>query len=72
MGYNFGCAVASDTLFLQGVGFRGQAIRRRHIVEIEGLWDVAMATYFRTHNIAAVGTTPRRRLSSLAVAHIVV
>jgi len=28
MGYNFGCMIASDTLFdFWGVGFRGQAIR---------------------------------------------
>jgi len=25
--YNFGCMIASDTLFDFGVGFRGQAIR---------------------------------------------
>ena len=27
MGYNFGCMIASDTLFDSRVGFRGQAIR---------------------------------------------
>jgi len=27
VGYNFGCMIASDTLFDSGVGFRGQAIR---------------------------------------------
>ena len=27
MGYNFGCIIASDTLFILGVGFRGLAIR---------------------------------------------
>jgi len=27
MGYNFGCMIASDTLFDIGVGFRGQVIR---------------------------------------------
>jgi len=27
MGYNFGCMIASDTLFDSGGGFRGQAIR---------------------------------------------
>jgi len=26
-GYNFGCVIASDTLFDSGVGFRGQAIQ---------------------------------------------
>ena len=31
MGYNFGCMIASDMLFDSGVGFRGQAIRSRHI-----------------------------------------
>jgi len=29
MGYNFGCMIASDTLFDCRVGFRGHAIRRR-------------------------------------------
>ena len=27
IGYNFGCMIASDTLFDSRVGFRGQAIR---------------------------------------------
>jgi len=27
MGYDFGCMIASDTLFDSGVGFPGQAIR---------------------------------------------
>ena len=27
MGYNFGCVIASDTLFHSRGGFRGQAIR---------------------------------------------
>jgi len=27
MGYNFGCIIASDTLFDYSGGFRGQAIR---------------------------------------------
>jgi len=27
VGYNFGCMIASDTLFDSTVGFRGQAIR---------------------------------------------
>ena len=27
MGYNFGCVIASDTLFDSRVGLRGQAIR---------------------------------------------
>jgi len=30
MGYNFSCMIASDTLLILGVGFQGQAIRRRH------------------------------------------
>jgi len=30
VGYNFGCMIASDTLLILRVGFRGQAIRRRH------------------------------------------
>jgi len=30
IGYNFGCMIASYTLFDSRVGFRGQAIRRRH------------------------------------------
>jgi len=30
MGYNFGCMIASDTLFDSRVGFRGQTIGRRH------------------------------------------
>jgi len=30
MGYEFGCMYASDSCLILGVGFRGQAIRRRH------------------------------------------
>jgi len=29
MGYNFGCVIASDTLFDSRGGFQGQAIRRK-------------------------------------------
>jgi len=46
--YNIVCMIASDTLFDSRGGFRGQAIRWRHIAEIECLKVVAMATNFWT------------------------
>jgi len=48
MGYNFGCRIASDTLFDSRVGFRGQALKLsdEDITNFEVLTDVAMATIF--------------------------
>jgi len=42
MGYNFGSMIVSDTLFDSGVGFRGQAIRRRY----SRFEDVARQPFF--------------------------
>jgi len=42
MGYNFGCMIASDTLFDSRGGFSGSS----YIADFEVLRDVAMATIF--------------------------
>ena len=48
VGYNFGCMIASDTLFDSGVGFRGQ-LSDEDIAEIEYLrslsWQSFLAFY---------------------------
>ena len=54
MGYNFGCVVASGTILILGVGFRGQAISGEDIAEIECPRVVAVATNFGTQ-IAITG-----------------
>jgi len=47
-GYNFGCVVASDTLFdSRGWGF-GDKLSDEHRADILALRDVAMATVFGT------------------------
>ena len=49
MGYNFSCMTASDIrCLILGVGFRGDKLSNEDIAEIEGVWDVAMATNFGT------------------------
>ena len=53
MGYNFGCMIASHTLFDYRRGFSESAIRK-NIVEIQRLMVVAMATNFGT-KIAITG-----------------
>ena len=44
MGYNFGCMIASDTLFDSRGGFFGVKLSDEDITEV--LRDVAMATIF--------------------------
>jgi len=43
VGYNFGCMIASDTLFDSTGGFSESSYLMRNIAEIECLRDVAMA-----------------------------
>ena len=45
MGYNFGCMIASDTLFDSRGGFSGSR-SDEDIADFEVLRDVAMATIF--------------------------
>jgi len=45
MGYNFGCMIASDTVFILGVVF-GVNLSDEGIAVFEVLKDVAMATIF--------------------------
>jgi len=55
MGYNFGCVIASGSILILGVGFRGQAISGEDIAEIEcPIRVVAVATNFGTQ-IAITG-----------------
>ena len=44
IGYNFGCMIASDTLFDSRVGFFGVKLSDEDIADFEVLRDVAMAT----------------------------
>jgi len=46
MGYNFGCVIASDTLFDSRGGFLGVKLSGKDIAYFEVLSDVAMATIF--------------------------
>ena len=48
VGYNFGCMIASDTLFDSRGGFSGVKLSDEDIAEIECLRVVAMATNFGT------------------------
>jgi len=48
VGYNFGCMIASDTLFDSRGGFSGVKLSDEDIAEIECLKVVAMATNFGT------------------------
>jgi len=64
MGYNFGCIIASDTLFDYRGWVFGVKLSDEDIAEIECLRDVAMATNFGT-KIAITGflwTTETRLL----------
>jgi len=47
MGYNFGCVIASDTLFDSRGGFSWSSYPKK-TAAIEGLIDVAMATNLGT------------------------
>ena len=47
MGYNFGCVIASDTLFDFRCGFFRVKLADEDIVDFEVLREVAMATIFR-------------------------
>ena len=46
VGYNFGCMIASDTLFDSWGEFSEVKLSHEDITEIEALTDVAMATIF--------------------------
>jgi len=46
MGYNFGCMIASDTLFDSMGGFFRVKLSDEEIANFEVLRDVAMATIF--------------------------
>jgi len=48
MGYNFGCTIASDTLFDSRSWFFGVKLSNENIADIECLRVVAMATIFGT------------------------
>ena len=54
VGYNFGCMIASDTLFDSRCGFSGVRLSDEDTAEIECLKVVAMATIFGT-KIAITG-----------------
>jgi len=46
MGCNFGCMIASDTLFNSTGGFSGVKLSDEHIADLEVLRDIAMVTVF--------------------------
>ena len=48
LGYNFGCMIASDTLFDSRGGFAGRSYPIKTLAEIECLRVVAVATNFGT------------------------
>ena len=54
LGYNFGCMLASDTLFDSRGWVFGDKLSNEDRAEIEGLRDVAMATNYGT-KIAITG-----------------
>jgi len=63
MGYNFGCIIASDTLFDSRGWIFGVKLSDKDIVEIECLTVVAMATNFGT-KIAILVLCERQRLGN--------
>jgi len=54
LGYNFGCVIASDTLFDSRGGFSGVKLSDEDIADFEVLRNVATATNFGT-KIAITG-----------------
>jgi len=64
VGYNFGCIIASDTLFDSKGGFSGVKLSDEDIADFEVLRDVAMATIFGfLHMGVHIGATWRIQLN---------
>ena len=58
MGYNFGCVIASDMLFVFGVKLSDE-----DIADFEDLTDIAMATILGFLYMVHIGATWRMRLN---------
>jgi len=58
MGYNFGCMIASDTLFDSRGGFSGVKLSGEDIADFEVLTDVAITTIFGFLYMGCTLTTP--------------
>jgi len=64
MGYNFGCMIASDSLFDSRGGFFRVKLSNEDIADFEVLRDVAMATIFWLYIYGVhIGATWRIRLN---------